>query len=134
MLCFFTQPASTLHDPQTPITKISTLYSLGERLTGISGVLHGGVTMSLVDEAMSQIIELNSALRKEGPTWTNTSVTGTLECKFLKAIPVGGVVLATAWLEGTERRKSRVMCELVDEDGEKLATVKSIWVSLMPSL
>jgi acyl-coenzyme A thioesterase PaaI-like protein len=134
MLCFFTQSPEQLHDPKVPVTKIHTLYSLGEKLTGISGILHGGVTMSLVDEAMSQIIELNSALGKEGPTYTNTSVTATLECKFLKGIPAEGNVLATAWLEGTERRKSFVRCEVVNEEGERLASVKSVWVSLMSNL
>ncbi|KAK0391466.1 hypothetical protein NLU13_0967 [Sarocladium strictum] len=134
MLCFFAHPASSLRDPKTPITKVHTLYSIGEKLTGISGILHGGVTLAFVDEAMSQVVELNSALGKEGATWTNTSVTGTLECKFLKGIPAEGVLLATAWLEGTERRKSFIRCEVVNEDGEKLASVKSVWVSLLPNL
>ena len=135
MLCYFSVPdGEGVHDPKTPIKQISTLYTLGEKVTGVAGILHGGVTMSLVDEAMSQIIELNSALMKEGQTWTNTSVTATLEIKFLSGIPASSTVVAHAWLESTERRKSRVCCELVGEDGQMFASVKSIWVSLLANL
>ncbi|KAH8173548.1 thioesterase superfamily protein [Sarocladium implicatum] len=135
MLSYFSVPeGQDINDPKVPVERISTLYTLGEKVTGVAGILHGGVTMSLVDEAMSQIIELNSALKKDGPTWTNTGVTATLEIKFLKGIPANSTIVAHAWLESTERRKSRILCEMFDEDGQKLASVKSVWVSLLSNL
>lgn len=134
MLGFFVAPATQVRDPEAPIREISVLCQLGEGLGGIPGALHGGVTMSLVDEGMGQLIELNSALGKKGETYVASSVTATLETKFLNLIPAESVVMITAYLEGTERRKTRVRCEVTNEDGEVLAEAKSIWVSMKAHL
>ena len=90
--------------------------------------------MSMVDEAMSQLLELNQVLGKEGDLYEFPNVTGTLEIKFLSMIPTGNVVMATAWVESSGGRKTRVRCDLTDEHGEKLASVQSIWVALQVKL
>lgn len=126
MLSLFTRADP---DPGKPVTKVTTLYHIGDGLTGGPSILHGGVTMALVDEAMGSLTELNLALRKRGGAFSTLSVTGTLEIKFLRPILTNSTVVATAWLEESEGRKAKVRCEVRDENGLELATCSSIWVA-----
>ncbi|CAG9956319.1 unnamed protein product [Clonostachys rosea f. rosea IK726] len=133
MLCFF-EKDEHFADPNKPITKLTTLFSLGPGLSGVPHVLHGGMTMSMADEAMGALTELNAELAKQGEAFQTGSVTGTLEIKFLRAIPVGTDIVATAWIESVERRKTTIKCEFRDEDGEELARCQSIWVAVKSNL
>ncbi|KFH48590.1 Acyl-coenzyme A thioesterase-like protein [Hapsidospora chrysogenum ATCC 11550] len=129
MLSFFTRTDANVSDPATLVTKASTLYQLGAGLTGGPSILHGGMTMAMVDEAMGSLIEINSALGKDGAAFGSMSVTGALDIRFLRPIPTGTAVVATAWMEGVEGRKTRVRCEIRDEHGEELARCSSTWVA-----
>ena len=133
MLSFFTRTDQNIRDPDTPVTKASTLFQLGHGVTGGPSILHGGMTMAMVDEAMCSIPELNHVLGKNGASFTGLSVTGMLDIKFLKPVFVGRAVIATAWLEGAEGRKTRVRCEVRDEDGLELARCSSTWVTARPT-
>lgn len=131
MLCYFTPEDDThLRDPNRPITKVSSLFALSDGLCGYHKVLHGGMTMSMVDESMGVINEINMALGKKGPLFEITSVTATLEIKFLKPISTDGAVCITAWAESWEGRKSRIRCVVRDQTGADLAVCSSTWVSV----
>lgn len=134
MLCFFTVDdegqEGVLQDPKRRVEKVSTLYELGKGLNGNPDILHGGMTMAMVDEAMGALLEVNSALGKEGDGFKSVSVTASLEIKFLRPVPTGQAVIATAWIEWIERRKTRVRCEVRDQHGEELARVVSTWVAI----
>jgi acyl-coenzyme A thioesterase PaaI-like protein len=139
MLCFFHAPGAEtntaerdvfIKDPQRHIESVTTLFELGTGLTGNPDILHGGATMAMVDEAMGALIEVNAAFGKDAEAFRGVSVTASLEIKFLQPIPTGRAVVATSWIEGTERRKTRVRCEVRDEAGEELARVSSTWVAL----
>lgn len=136
MLCFFSadDKERLLREPERHVERISTLFEIGNGLSGNPNILHGGATMSLVDEAMGALIELNVALGKDAEAFRSVSVTATLEIKFLQPVPTGQAVIATTWMESTERRKTRLRCEVMDEKGENLAKVTSTWVTIKPSL
>jgi acyl-coenzyme A thioesterase PaaI-like protein len=129
MLSFFTRTDANVSDPATLVTKASTLYQRGSGLTGGPSILHGGMTMAMVDEAMGSLTEINAALGKQGAAFGSMSVTGALDIRFLRPIPTGTAVVATAWMEGVEGRKTRVRCEVRDEQGEELARCSSTWVA-----
>lgn len=136
MLSFFTaeDKEQLLKDPKRYVESISTLFELGKGLSGNPDILHGGATMAMVDEAMGALIELNVALGKDAEAFRSVSVTATLEIKFLRPVPTGQAVIATTWMEGTERRKTRLRCEVRDEAGEELARVTSTWVAIKANM
>lgn len=136
MLSFFQAPphSSHLHDPKHPIRTVHTLFSLGRALSGYEGLIHGGVTATMMDEAMGTVNEINSVLGKDGLVYRHSSVTAEMRIKYLRPVPAPGVVCVTAWTEGIEGRKTRMACEVKDGEGRVLATGSSTWVALKPSL
>lgn len=88
MLCFFRpQDATQLRDPKRPVQTVDTLFDLGDALTGYRNIIHGGMTMTMtmVDEAMSTVNEINAALGKDHLVYRLNSVTAGLEVKFPEA-------------------------------------------------
>lgn len=85
--------------------------------------------MAIADEAMGVLMELNTALGKAGDVFKTGCVTGSLEIRFIRPIPVERVIRATSWLEDTDRRKATLRCEIRDADGNELARCSSIWVA-----
>lgn len=90
--------------------------------------------MTMVDESMGVVNEINTALKKSGTVFTDSSVTAALDIKFLKQIPTNSVVCVTTWIEGIEGRKTKLRGEITDKDGVKLATCSSTWVALKPKI
>ncbi|KAG6140256.1 hypothetical protein E4U12_006608 [Claviceps purpurea] len=132
MLSFFR--ASQLHDPTQPIQRVDTLFSLGDGLSGYEGLLHGGMTATMMDEAMGTVNEINTALGKEGLVYQRSSVTAGMEIQFLRPVRVPGVVCVAAWREGGEGRKTRMRCEVRDGEGEVLVRGRSTWVAMKENL
>jgi acyl-coenzyme A thioesterase PaaI-like protein len=125
---------SHLRDPARPITRVDTLFAVGDGLSGYHKIIHGGMTMTMVDESMGTVNEINTALGKDGLVHKLSSVTAALEIKFLQPVPVPGVVWVTSWTEKIEGRKTRMRCEVKDDRGVVLAKCASTWVALKPSL
>lgn len=135
MLCLFT-PDDDQHvrDPSRPITKIRTLFAVGAGLSGWGGILHGGMTMTMADEGMGIINEINLALGKTAGNFHNTNVTGSLDIKFLAGIPTNSCVCVTAEIDKWEGRKTRIKCLVTGENDAPLARCSSIWVALQPKV
>ncbi|KAG5985376.1 hypothetical protein E4U55_003604 [Claviceps digitariae] len=136
MLSFFQAPpqATHLHHPSHPIQTVHTLFSLGHALTGYEGLIHGGLTATMMDEAMGTVNEINTALGKDGLVHQRSSVTAEMDIKFLRPVPAPGVVCVTAWTEGIEGRKTRMRCEVKDGEGTVLARGSSTWIALKANL
>ncbi|RFU78503.1 hypothetical protein TARUN_3750 [Trichoderma arundinaceum] len=135
MLCFFhPEDEEHLHDPARPIMHVSSLFAVGEGLSGYEGVLHGGMIMTMVDESMGVLHEINMALGKVGSVFGAASVTAGLEIKFLKPGPINEAVLVNAWVDSVEGRKTRIKCEVRDGRGIELAKCSSTWVSVKPKM
>ncbi|POR35836.1 Uncharacterized protein TPAR_03965 [Tolypocladium paradoxum] len=135
MLCFFRpDDARHLRDPARPVTRVSALFALGEGLCGYEALLHGGMTTTMVDETLGVINELNTALGKTGSLYAASSVTASLNIKFLRPIPAEGEVCVTAWVEGVEGRKTLMKAEVTGPEGEKMAVAESVWVAVKPKI
>jgi acyl-coenzyme A thioesterase PaaI-like protein len=135
MLCFFhTEDEAHLQDPARPIMHVSSLFAVGEGLCGYEGVLHGGMIMTMVDESMGVLHDINMALGKVGTSFGGASVTAGLEIKFLKPGPINETVLVNAWVDSVEGRRTNIKCEMRDGRGVELARCSSTWVSVKPRL
>ncbi|KAG5928397.1 hypothetical protein E4U42_000693 [Claviceps africana] len=135
MLSFFYHAHdAALRDPNHFVREVHTLFSLADGLSGYRGLIHGGVTATMMDEAMGTVNEINTALGKHGLVHQRSSVTAELDVKFLRPVPAPGVVCVTAWTEGIEGRKTRMRCEVKDGEGTVLARGASTWIALKPSL
>ncbi|CEJ93838.1 hypothetical protein VHEMI09406 [[Torrubiella] hemipterigena] len=131
MLCLFTcDDDAHARDPERPITKVHVLYAVGPALGGYPGILHGGMTMTMMDEGMSVINELNLALGKTSSVFQSTSVTAGLDIKFVRGVPIDSCVCVTAQVDGWEGRKTRISAVLTGAQNEVLAKCTSMWVAL----
>ena len=76
---------------------------------GPANNLHGGIAALLLDETMAAL----------GQTLDKTqNVTGTLNLKYRKPVPLDGrVVRIEAWREGDGRRATKVFGRIVTADG-----------------
>jgi len=79
--------------------------------TGYPGILHGGVTSSLLDGAMT-----NCLMARGTP-----GLTARLEVRFLNPVLIGKPATVRAWLEKSRGSLSILGAEL-SQDGEVLAT------------
>jgi len=87
---------------------------------GGPGVAHGGWTAEVLDEVCGHVPLLNNQM----------SVTGTLTIKYVKPVPIGHPMEATAWIEKIEGRKWTIAGELrLASSGATLATATGIWVA-----
>ncbi|KAL7792055.1 HotDog domain-containing protein [Trichoderma ceciliae] len=135
MLCFFhTEDETHLQDPTRPIMHVSSLFAIGEGLSGYKGVLHGGMIMTMADESMGVLHEINLALGKTEGVFGAANVTAGLEINFLKPGPINETVLFNAWVDFVEGRKTRIKCEVRDGNGVELARCSSTWVSVRPKM
>lgn len=135
MLCFFRpDDAHHLRDPARPIVRVSALFSFGDGLSGYEGLLHGGMTATMMDETLGTINELNKALAKANALYDASSVTASLSIAFRRPVRVPGEVCITAWVEDIQGRKTNMKCELTGPDDELLASATSTWVALRPRM
>ena len=90
--------------------------------------------MTMLDEAMSQIPELNTVLNKKKSGFGKNAVTGGMEAKFLKPIPVDSVIRIDSWIENMDGRKTKVNCEIRDKNGTVLVKASSLWIALKANI
>lgn len=134
VLSFFHPKPGDADDPSVAVERVHTLFSIGPGLSGLPSIIHGGMTMTLCDEALAAVTFLNFALGKDGESFRTPSVTAGLDIRFLRPIKVGQVVMATAWMETRERRKTRLQCVVTDEEGRECARCFSTWIAPKASL
>lgn len=94
--------------------------SCPEAYEGGPGVAHGGWTAEVLDEVCGHVPLLNNQM----------SVTGTLTIRYVKPVPIGRPLEATAWVASVEGRKWSIAGELrLSSSGAVLATASGIWVA-----
>lgn len=134
MLCvFFPNDGNHVWDPKRGIDSLTTLYSLGPSVSGPKDSAHGGMIMTMLDEAMGSLFEVNTALGKTGSNYETMSVTGSINVNFLKPVPLNEPIIATAWVDAVEGRKTIIKTVLKDKNSHELAKCSSTWVALKPS-
>jgi acyl-coenzyme A thioesterase PaaI-like protein len=87
---------------------------------GGPGVAHGGWTAEVLDEACGHVPLLNSQM----------TVTGTITIKFLKPVPLGRPLAASAWVDQIEGRKWNITGEIrLVSSGAILGTASGVWIA-----
>ena len=130
VLGFFQVDATAaLSNASIPIRKAHVLFMPEEGLGGVGTMLHGGVIMTMLDEAANILLEINTVMGKDAAMFQAGSVTGSMDIKFRMPIIAGEPVLFTAWLQDEEikGRKMKIQCEAQNEDGDQLVKATSTW-------
>lgn len=94
---------------------------------GAPGILHGGVTATVLDETMAALGFVIDGVH---------CMTATLELKFRKPVPIDGSTLrAESWRDRQqESRRQRVHGRLLLADGTVAAEATGIFVQMRPNV
>ena len=97
-------------DPQQQPPEVHVLFELGTALCGHAGIVHGGLTASLIDQISGE-----TAFLSTGPG----SFTANLNVNYLKPLIAGRWVEVVGRVAGVEGRKVRVRVEVSEGGGEE---------------
>ena len=114
--------------PETFVSEIRILLSLGSGLNGGAHVLHGGITAALFDDAIGVLLTLNK--EKEILPRDSSTVTAFLNVRYLKRIGTPATVVMVVRCEEIQGRKYFMKAEVRDGEGTKLAEADSLWILL----
>lgn len=80
-----------------------------KKFEGFSGILHGGIQATLIDEAASWLV-----FTKCG----TAGVTTDMKIRYMKSLPVNtGELTITAKISGRNKRMATIGCKITDKDG-----------------
>lgn len=93
-------------------------YPIGPEFEGFQGFVHGGISATLLDEAMSAFCTRVLEIR---------AVTGEITVRFRRPVPIESEITVRA--RGT-REGRKVICtgEIRDRSGEVLVEGSGIWI------
>ncbi|KAK0720938.1 HotDog domain-containing protein [Lasiosphaeris hirsuta] len=124
---FYTPPA----DPRALVTEVGAFLTLGPLVNGWSGVCHGGIVMTILDEVMGQL----AAANKERDVMADIPLmTAYLNTKFVKPVRTGTTIYVAAKFVRHEGRKYWSEAEVQDESGTVLAKGEALFVMLKAKL
>ncbi|KAG8624003.1 hypothetical protein KVT40_008979 [Elsinoe batatas] len=105
------------------INECTTLVTIGNDLNGFPKVLHGGIIMTLIDEAMGVLLNVDLdrkhfkevAVGKKDGEWAEQLdlYTAKLDTKFIKPVETPGVVAIKVKTTKREGRKIELVAEVV---------------------
>lgn len=105
--CFVcgTQAANGLHADFRPVApgRIEAVWDPAPEWAGYDGILHGGISAALLDDAMVH------ALFSLGIT----GFTAAMELRYLRPVHIDATVTVTAWRTGSKRRLHQLQASLV---------------------
>jgi len=89
---------------------------------GYRGIMHGGLTCALLDEAMVKLV------------WESgiPAVSASLEIKLAKPVKLGEPVLIEGWVESRKGRVIHTAARIEDATGAVLAEAKGKCVQVLP--
>ncbi|KAF2861874.1 hypothetical protein K470DRAFT_214066 [Piedraia hortae CBS 480.64] len=91
--------------------QVSTLFCIGDGLNGHPNILHGGITATLIDEAMGILQAVNE------PTGTSAGMTAYLNVKYLAPVTTPGAVLVEAkYTKRSGRRKEWISARVIQNE------------------
>lgn len=93
----------------------------GKEYQGYLEIMHGGITSTLLDEAMAKCMMI---------CFDRLSVTIRLEARFRKPVPIGRKVVVKALYEKQEKSFHFMTSEVRDEKGVLLASAKGVFAEL----
>ncbi|KAF4547181.1 Thioesterase-like protein 1 [Elsinoe fawcettii] len=105
------------------INECTTLVALGNDLNGFPKILHGGIIMTLIDEAMGILLNVDLdrkhfkevAVGKKDGEWSEglELFTSKLNTKFLSPVETPGVVAIRVKTTSREGRKTQLVAEVI---------------------
>ena len=119
------KPAS----PDDAIKEVRILMSLGSGLNGPANVLHGGVSATLMDEAIA-VLSCSNKSRSDCPAaYAGNLLTAHLNVDFVKPVTTPQIVLVMAVYRKIEGRKVFMDLAMKDGNGVMLAAAQSLAIS-----
>ncbi len=82
-----------------------------EEYQGWPGILHGGITATILDEVMAKLIEHKGIY----------AVTAEMNVRYVKKIEIGKELFAKSWFEKQSPKIFYVKAKIQNKDGEVLA-------------
>jgi uncharacterized protein (TIGR00369 family) len=102
------------------VVSVPTLTDIFE---GPPGMVHGGVTATVLDEAMSKSVRVRGL----------TAVTRQMEVEYLRPVPSGGTFRVEGRLIRSEGRKHWTEARILDGRSHVLATAKGLFIEVRAS-
>lgn len=101
-------------------SEVSAVWSPGAEWEGFSGIVHGGVVSTVLDEAMSKAVAA-----------TNTeALTAELRVRFRRYVATGGTFVIHGWIVKRNRRLIEAEAALTATDGTEHAHAWARFLSL----
>jgi acyl-coenzyme A thioesterase PaaI-like protein len=97
----------------------------GEEYQGFPGVIHGGITAAVLDEALNRTSMLTNQ-----PTWT---MTGRLEVRYRRYVPYGPLLRVRASLDTQRSRMVQASGKLTLADDESVIFAEGQGTFMVPT-
>jgi uncharacterized protein (TIGR00369 family) len=97
-------------------------FKLSRKYTGPPGHAHGGIIATILDEAMGKVNKFRNVL----------ALTGSMEIKYLKPVPLGQPLTVTAREQSVDGRRHVNLGEISNEKGETLARGTATFIAIDP--
>ena len=99
------------------------LPTVGDSFEGPTGLLHGGIIATLLDEAMSKAVRVRGL----------TAMTRKMEIEYLRPVPSSAPIRIEGRLARSEGRKHWTDAKILDERAQVLATATGLFVEIRAS-
>lgn len=107
--------------------EIAAPFTCGPLQEGHEGIMHGGFTAAVLDEAMGRA---NRICCRECGEYDVPFFTAEMTVKYLKPVLRGAKMVAYARVERKDGRKRYACGEIIDENGEIMATATGLYISV----
>jgi uncharacterized protein (TIGR00369 family) len=97
-------------------------FKLSRRYTGPPGHSHGGIIATILDEAMGKVNKFRNVL----------ALTGSMEIRYLRPVPLGQPLTVIAYEQSVDGRRHINAAEIKNEQGEVLARSTGTFVAIDP--
>ena len=108
--------------------EVGTMFVAGKIHEGHVGVMHGGLSSSVLDETMGRSCR---AVKVDDGESVHMYVTAELTTKYLKPIMIGEKMFAYGRVDRAEGRRCYTSGEIVDESGEVMAAASGVFVRIV---
>ncbi|HEV7522162.1 MAG TPA: PaaI family thioesterase [Candidatus Angelobacter sp.] len=97
-------------------------FKLARKYTGPPGHAHGGIIATILDEAMGKVNKFRNVL----------ALTGSMEIKYLKPVPLGQPLTVSGSEQSVDGRRHINMAEISNAKGEVLARSTGTFIAIDP--
>ncbi|ADL11879.1 PaaI family thioesterase [Acetohalobium arabaticum] len=85
---------------------------------GFTGIVHGGLLSTLLDEAMANLLYLQDL----------KAVTAKMEVKFRQPVSIGEDLTITGWIEREKKRTINTVAKILNQDQQKVAEAEAVFI------